>query len=59
MQRFWILPSEFAKCIKDLVKVSNDYHIPLSKVEEYIDEKIAKKKELDKELEELKDKSRP
>jgi len=51
-----VLLSEFATSIKDLVKVSNDYHIPLSKIEEYIDEKIAKKKELDKELEELKNK---
>ena len=27
-----VLPSEFATSIKDLVKVSNDYHVPLSKV---------------------------
>ncbi|MGA7899666.1 MAG: hypothetical protein WCA39_12485 [Nitrososphaeraceae archaeon] len=49
-----VLPSEFATSIKDLVKVSNDYHVPLSKVENYINEKIAKKKELEKELEDLK-----
>jgi hypothetical protein len=51
-----VLPSEFATCIKDLVKISNDDHVPLSKVEKKIDEKIAKKRELEKELEELKNK---
>ncbi|HEY7080225.1 MAG TPA: hypothetical protein VH500_11020 [Nitrososphaeraceae archaeon] len=51
-----VLPSEFATCIKDLVKVSNDDHVPLSKIKEHIDEKTAKKKELDKELEQLKNK---
>ena len=50
-----VLPNEFATCIKDLVKVSNDYHVPLPKVKEHIDEKIAKKKEVEKELEDLKD----
>jgi hypothetical protein len=49
-----VLPSEFATCIKDLVKVSNDDHVPLSKVKEHIDEKTAKKKELEIKLENLK-----
>ena len=49
-----VLPSEFAMCIKDLVKVSNDDHVPLSKVKEHIDEKTAKKKELGIKLENLK-----
>ena len=49
-----VLPSEFAMCIKDLVKVSNDDHVPLSKVKEHIDEKTAKKKELEIKLENLK-----
>jgi chromosome segregation ATPase len=39
---------------KDLVKVSNDDHVPLSKVKEHIDEKTAKKKELEIKLEDLK-----
>jgi hypothetical protein len=49
-----VLPSEFAMCIKDLVKVLNDDHVPLSKVIEHIDEKTAKKKELEIKLENLK-----
>jgi hypothetical protein len=49
-----VLPSEFATCIKDLVKVSNDDHVPLSKVKEHIDENTAKKKELEIKLEDLK-----
>jgi len=49
-----VLPSEFATCIKDLVKVSNDDHVPLSKVKEHTDEKTAKKKELEIKLEDLK-----
>jgi len=49
-----VLPSELATCIKDLVKVSNDDHVPLSKVKEHIDDKTAKKKELEIKLEDLK-----
>ena len=53
-KEFEVTPSKFATSIKELVKVSDDHHIQLHKIEEYIDEKIAKKKELEKELEDLK-----
>ena len=53
-KEFEVTPSKFATCIKELVKISDDHHIQLNKIEEYIDEKIAKKKELEKELEGLK-----
>jgi hypothetical protein len=49
-----VTPSKFATSIKELIKVSEDHHIQLHKIEEYIDEKIAKKKELENELEYLK-----
>ena len=53
-KEFEVTPSKFATSIKELVKISDDHHIQLHKIEEYIDEKIAKKKELEKELEDLK-----
>jgi predicted nucleic acid-binding Zn-ribbon protein len=53
-KEFDITSSKFATCIKELVKVSDDHRIPLLKVEEYINEKLAKKKELENELENLK-----
>jgi hypothetical protein len=53
-KEFEITSSKFATCIKELVKVSDDHQIPLLKVEEYINEKLAKKKELENELENLK-----
>ena len=53
-KEFEVTPSKFATSIKELIKVSEDHHIPLHKIEEYIDEKIAKKKELENELEDLK-----
>ena len=49
-----VTPSKFATSIKELIKVSEDHHIQLHKIEEYIGEKIAKKKELENELEYLK-----
>jgi hypothetical protein len=49
-----ITSSKFAVSIKELIKVSDDHHIQLHKIEEYIDEKITKKKELENELEDLK-----
>ena len=51
-----VTPSKFATCIKELIKVSEDHHIQLHKIEEYIDEKIAKKKELEDEFEDLRNK---
>ncbi len=53
-KEFEITSSKFAISIKELIKVSNDHHIQLHKIEEYIDEKITKKKELENELEDLK-----
>ena len=53
-KEFEVTPSKFATSIKELIKVSEDHHIQLHKIEEYIDEKIAKKKELENELEYLK-----
>ena len=41
-----VLPSEFATSIKDLVKVSNDYHVPLSKVEELHKRKDSQKERI-------------
>ena len=49
-----VTPSKFATSIKEIIKVSDDHHIPLSKIEDYNNEKIAKKKELENELENLK-----
>ena len=48
------LQSKFATSIKEIIKASDDHHIPLSKIEDYNTEKIAKKKELENELENLK-----
>jgi hypothetical protein len=53
-KEFEITSSKFAVSIKELIKVSDDHHIQLHKIEEYIDEKITKKKELENELEDLK-----
>src|SRR3954451_14592393 len=53
-KEFEVTSSKFATCIKELIKVSDDHHIQLHKIEEYIDEKITKKKELENELEDLK-----
>ncbi len=53
-KEFEVTPSKFGTSIKELVKVSDDHHIQLHKIEEYVDEKIAKKKESEKELEDLK-----
>ena len=52
-KEFEITSSKFAVSIKE-IKVSDDHHIQLHKIEEYIDEKITKKKELKNELEDLK-----
>ena len=52
-KQFEVTPSKFATSIKELIKVSEDHHIQLHKIEEYIDEKIAEKKELENELEDL------
>jgi hypothetical protein len=46
-KEFEITSSKFAVSIKELIKVSDDHHIQLHKIEEYIDEKITKKKELE------------
>ena len=53
-KEFEITSNKFAVSIKELIKVSDDHHIQLHKIEEYIDEKITKKKELENELEDLK-----
>ena len=53
-KEFEVTSSKFATSIKELIKVSDDHHIQLHKIEEYIDEKITKKKELENELEDLK-----
>jgi len=53
-KEFEITSSKFAVSIKELIKVSDDHHIQLHKIEQYIDEKITKKKELENELEDLK-----
>ncbi|HZI71277.1 MAG TPA: hypothetical protein VFD60_08955, partial [Nitrososphaeraceae archaeon] len=53
-KEFEITSSKFATCIKELVKISDHHQIPLPKVEEHINEKLAKKKELENELEDLK-----
>jgi len=53
-KEFEITSSKFAVSIKEIIKVSDDHHIQLHKIEEYIDEKITKKKELKNELEDLK-----
>ena len=53
-KEFEVTSSKFATCIKELVKVSDDHQIPLSKVEEYINEKLAQKKGLENELDGLK-----
>jgi len=52
-KEFEITSSKFAVSIKELIKVSDDHHIQLHKIEEYIDEKITKKKELENELEDV------
>jgi uncharacterized protein YbcC (UPF0753/DUF2309 family) len=52
-KEFEITSSKFAVSIKE-IKVSDDHHIQLHKIEQYIDEKITKKKELENELEDLK-----
>ena len=46
-KEFEVTPSKFATSIKEIIKASDDHHIPLSKIEEYNTEKIAKKKELE------------
>src|SRR6187200_1818203 len=46
-KEFEITSSKFAVSIKEIIKVSDDHHIQLHKIEEYIDEKITKKKELE------------
>ncbi len=53
-KEFEVTPSRFATSIKELVKVSEEHRIPLSKIDEYIDEKVAENKELDKVREDLK-----
>jgi chromosome segregation ATPase len=53
-KEFEVTSGKFAISIKELVKISDDHRIQLHKIEEYVDEKIAKKKELEKELEDLK-----
>lgn len=55
-KEFEVTPSKFATYIKKLIKASEDHHIQLNKIDEYIDdldEKIAKKKELENEVEHL------
>ncbi len=53
-KEFEVTPNKFATCVKDLIKVSEDNHIQLHKIEEYVDERLAKKKELENELDDLK-----
>ena len=53
-KEFEVTASKFATSIKEIIKASDDHHIPLSKIEEYNTEKIAKKKQLENELENLK-----
>jgi len=53
-KEFEVTPSKFAISIKELAKVSEEHRIPLSKIDEHIDEKVAKNKELDKVREGLK-----
>ena len=52
-KEFEVTP-KFATSIKEIIKASDDHHIPLSKIEDYNTQKIAKKKELENELENLK-----
>jgi len=53
-KEFEITPSKFAISIKEIIKTSEEHHIPLSKIEDYNNEKVAKNKELEKVCEVLK-----
>jgi hypothetical protein len=52
-KEFEITPSKFAISIKEIIKTSKEHHIPLSKIEDYNNEKVAKNKELEKVCEDL------
>lgn len=53
-KEYEITPSKFAISIKEIIKTSEEHHIPLSTIEDYNNEKVAKNKELEKVCEDSK-----
>ncbi len=57
-KEFEVTPSKFAISIKELIRISDENHIPLNKIDECVDEKIVKqiaeKKDLESEVKDLK-----